>query len=78
MTRSDRPHVTSSLYNVQPTSNTSEPRVFPSLPYTTENLKFIKKFDFQFSDLTLKILLYVVFYSNIKLDMLHMKMMLEK
>ena len=25
---------------------------FPSLPYTTQNLKFIDKFNFQFSDLT--------------------------
>ena len=40
------------LYNVQPTSHTFEHRVFPSLPYTTENLKFINKFNFQFSDFT--------------------------
>ena len=52
MTNSDTPPVPSSLYNVQPTSHTSKPRVFPSLPYTTENLKVINKFNFQFSDLT--------------------------
>ena len=52
MTISDIPHQTSSLYNVQPTSHTSETRIFPSLPYTSENLKFINKFNFQFSDLT--------------------------
>ena len=52
MTNSDTSHQTSSLYNVQPTSHTSEKRIFPSLPYTSENLKFINKFNFQFSDLT--------------------------
>ena len=41
-----------SLYNVQPTSHSSQQRVFPSLPYSPENLKFIHKFNFQFSDLT--------------------------
>ena len=41
MTHSDIPHQTSPLYNVQPTSNNSEKRIFPSLPY-----------NFQFSDLT--------------------------
>ena len=35
MTHSDNPHQTSPLYNVQPTSNTSERRIFPSLPYTS-------------------------------------------
>ena len=40
-----------SLYNVQPTSHSSQQRVFPSLPYSPENLKFIHKFNFQFSDL---------------------------
>ena len=40
------------LYNVKPTSHSSQPRVFPSLPYSPENLKFINKFNFQFSDLT--------------------------
>ena len=43
---------TLSLYNVQPTSHSSQPRVFPSLPYSPENLNFINKFNFQFSDLT--------------------------
>ena len=52
MTNDNIPHQTSSLYNVQPTSHTSEKRIFPSLPYTSENLKFINKFNFQFSDLT--------------------------
>ena len=41
-----------SLYNVHPTSHSSQQRVFPSLSYSTENLKFIHKFNFQFSDLT--------------------------
>ena len=41
-----------SLYNVQPTSHSSQQRVFPSSPYSQENLKFIHKFNFQFSDLT--------------------------
>ena len=45
------PH-SSSIYNVQPTSHSSQQRVFPSLPYSPENLKFIQKFNFQFSDLT--------------------------
>ena len=52
LTHSDIPHQTSPLYNVQPTSHTSETRIFPSLPYTTENLKFNDKFNFHFSDLT--------------------------
>ena len=52
MKNSDTPPVTSPLYNVQPTSHTSKPRVSPSLPYTTENLKFTNKFIFQFSGLT--------------------------
>ena len=52
MTNHDIPSKTSSLYNVQSTSHTFKHRVFPSLPYTTENLKFINKFIFQFSDLT--------------------------
>ena len=51
MTDSDI-HQTSPLYNLQPTSHTSEKRIFPSLPYTSDNLKFINKFNFQFSDLT--------------------------
>ena len=52
MTNNDIPNQTSPLYNVQPTSHTSEKRIFPSLPYTSENLKFINKFNFQFFDLT--------------------------
>ena len=52
MTNSDIPHQTPSLYNVQPTFHTSETRIFPSLPYAFEYLKFINKFNFPFSDLT--------------------------
>ena len=52
ISNSDIPHQTSPFYNVQPTSHTSETPIFPSLPYTSENLKFINKFNFQFSDLT--------------------------
>ena len=52
MTTSDTPPRTSSLDIVQPTSHKSKPRMFPSLPYTPENLKFINKSIFQFSDLT--------------------------
>ena len=52
MTNSDITNQTSPLYNVQPTSHTSEKRIFPSSPYTSENLKFINKFNFQFSDIT--------------------------
>ena len=44
--------ITSFIYNVQPTLHTLKPRIFPSLPYTPENLKFINKFNFQFSDLS--------------------------
>ena len=39
MTNSDTLHQTSPLYNVQPTSHTSEKRILLSLPYTSENLK---------------------------------------
>ena len=52
MTDSDTPNQTSTLYNLQRTSHTSEKRIFPSLPYTCDNLKFINKFNFQFSNLT--------------------------
>ena len=52
MTTSETPNQTSPLYNVQPTSHTSEKRIFPSFPYTPENLKYTNKFNFQFSDLT--------------------------
>ena len=41
-----------SLYNVQPTSHSSQQREFPSLLYSPENLKFLHNFNFQFSDLT--------------------------
>ena len=46
MTNSDIPPQTSPLYNVQPTSHTSETRIFPSLAYTSENLKFNNKYNF--------------------------------
>ena len=52
MTSSDTRPIKSHFYNVQPTSHTSKSRFFPSLPYTTENLIFINKFNFQVSDLT--------------------------
>ena len=52
LTNDDIPNHTSPLYNVQPTSHSSKKRIFPSLPYTSENLKFINKINFQFSDLT--------------------------
>ena len=52
MTNDDIPNQLSPLYNVQPPSHTSEKRIFPSLPYTSEYLKFINKFNFKFSDLT--------------------------
>ena len=41
-----------SLYNVQPSSHRTKPRIFPSIPNTNEIHKFIIKFNFQFSDLT--------------------------
>ena len=37
----------SSLYNFQTSSHTTKPRVFPSLPYTKGNLKFVNKFNFK-------------------------------
>ena len=52
LTNSDIPNQTSPLYNVQPTSHTAEKSNFPSLPYTSENLKFINSFNIQFCDLT--------------------------
>ena len=52
MTYSDTPPVTTNIHNLQPTSITSKPRVFLSLPYITENHKLINKFSSQFSDLT--------------------------
>ena len=50
MTNPDTPTKPSSLDNVQPTSHTSKNPITNT--YTTEKLKFIKKFNFQFSDLT--------------------------
>ena len=52
MANDDIPNQTFSLYNVKPTSHTSEKRIFPSLPYTSDNLKINNKFNFQFSDHT--------------------------
>ena len=75
MTNNDIPNQTSSLYNVQPTSHTSEKRIFLSLPYTSENLKFINKFNFQQIQNTL---LFAICYSNIKHVMQLIKTMLEK
>ena len=46
----DSPH--SNIYNVQPTSDTPKSRTFPTLPHSKDNLKFINKFNFQFSDPT--------------------------
>ena len=43
---------TFSLYNVQPTSHISKPRLVTSLPYTEANLKFKINFNFQPSDFT--------------------------
>ena len=42
----------SNIYNVQPTSDTSTSRTFPTLPYSKDNLKFVNKFTLHFSDLT--------------------------
>ena len=41
-----------SLYNVQPTSHTTKPRTFPSVPDTKENVEIMNKLNFQVSDLT--------------------------
>ena len=49
MTTPEIQQITSSFYNVQHTSHTSKPRIFPSLPYTQENPKFMNQFNFQFS-----------------------------
>ena len=35
-----------SINNVQPTPHSSQQRIFPTLPYSPENLKFIRKFNF--------------------------------
>ena len=67
MTNYDIPHQTSPLCNVHPTSHTSDTRIFPSLPYTSGNLKFINNFNFQFSDLTdTENIIFAICYSNIK------------
>ena len=42
----------SNIYHVQPTSDTPKSRTFPPLPYSTDNLKFVNKPNFQCSDLT--------------------------
>ena len=86
MTHFDIPHQTSPIYNVQPTSNTSETRIFPSLPYTSENLKFINKFNFQVSDrtdtecITLcnMLLKYKTCYATHKNDKKNLKLVPEK
>ena len=46
----DTPH--SNIYNIQPTSDTPKSCTFPTLPCSKDNLKFINKFNIQFSDLT--------------------------
>ena len=80
MTNADTPPTkTSLLYNVQLTSHTSKPRIFPSLPYTTENLKIAKNSTSSSLILqTLSILHFVICYSNTKHVMQHIKMMLAK
>ena len=46
----DTPHP--NIYMVQPTYYRTKLRIFPTLPNSMDNLKFINKFNFQFSDLT--------------------------
>ena len=46
----DTPH--SNINNVQHISDTPKSPTFPTLPYSKDNLKFINKFNFRFSDLT--------------------------
>ena len=46
----DIPH--SNIDHVQPTSDTPKSYTFPTLPYSTDNLKFLNKFNFQFSEVT--------------------------
>ena len=65
---------TPSLYNVQPTSHSSQPRLFPSLPYSPENLKFINSLALQI----LNMLHFVICYSNIRPAMLPIKTMLAR
>ena len=44
------PH--SNIYNVQPRTDTSKSRTFPTLPYSNDNIIFTNKYNFQFFDLT--------------------------
>ena len=74
MTNYDTPSITSRLYNVQPVSHTSKPRIFPSLLYTTENLKIKNSLTLQ----TLNKLHSVISYLISKHAMQHMKTMLAK
>ena len=46
----DTPH--SKIHNLQPTSDTSKSRTFPTLLYSKDNLKFMNKFNFHFFNLT--------------------------
>ena len=79
MTNPDIPLKTSSQYNVQPTSHTSKHRMLPSLPYTTDNLNFINKFNFQFTDLTdAENFTLCNLLHNKKTCLQHIKMMLAK
>ena len=75
MTHSDIRHQTSPLYNVQHTSNTSEKRILPSLPYTSDNLKFINNSTSNFLALrTQNIIPFVICYLNINYVMQPIKM----
>ena len=53
-TRTRHPTDSSFLSSPNDTSQKNQPksRTFPTLPYSKDNLKFINKFNFQFSDLT--------------------------
>ena len=78
MTNDDIPNRTYSLYNVQPTSHISEKRIFPSLPYTSENLKFVNNLTSNFLTLqTPNTLLFAICYSSVKHVMQLIKMMLK-
>ena len=52
MTNTITKPLNSSLYNVQPTSDTTKLGIFPAHHKTKEILKFNNKFNYQFSDLT--------------------------
>ena len=81
MTNDDIPNHTSPLYNVQPTSHTSEKRILPSLPYTSENLYTSLLIILTSNFLTLQTpntLLFAICYSSIKHVMQLIKTMLEK